>query len=128
MGRNGGQPSTCCLCTLQFPYIVLGLVPTGFIDLRISFDILLESLSFWKMVSMRFSWLSKKFTKAPFFRVTFSNFLWSLKRYSILLIYVSLSTITTGLPLSCFYWDLLKLQVLLRRILLWVFIILSEWI
>ena len=43
IGRNGGQPSTCCLCTLQFPYIIPGLVPTGFTNLRISFDILLES-------------------------------------------------------------------------------------
>ena len=29
---NGGQPCTSCFCTLQSPYIVPGLVPTGFID------------------------------------------------------------------------------------------------
>ena len=30
IGLNGGQPSSCCLCTLQFPYIIPGLIPTGF--------------------------------------------------------------------------------------------------
>ena len=52
--RNGGQPSTCCLCTLQFPHIIPGLVPTGFTNLLISFDILLESTRFLKMASIRF--------------------------------------------------------------------------
>ena len=42
IGLNGGQPSTSCLCTLQSPYIVPDLVLTGFIDFRISFDILLD--------------------------------------------------------------------------------------
>ena len=32
IGLNGGQPCTSCLCTLQSPYIVPGLVPTGFTD------------------------------------------------------------------------------------------------
>ena len=32
------------------------------------------------MVSIRFSWLATKFGKASFFKVTFTNFLWSLKR------------------------------------------------
>ena len=43
IGWNGGQLSTCCLCTLQFPYIIPGLVPTGFTGLRISFYTVLES-------------------------------------------------------------------------------------
>ena len=55
IGRNGGQLSTCCLCTLQFPYIMPGVVPTGFTVSSISFDILLESTRFLKMVSIRFS-------------------------------------------------------------------------
>ena len=53
--QNRGQPSTCCLCTLQFPYIIPGLVPTGFINLHISFGILPESPRFLKMVSICFS-------------------------------------------------------------------------
>lgn len=36
-GNGGWKPYTCCLCTLQSPYIVPGLVPTGFTHLRISF-------------------------------------------------------------------------------------------
>ena len=48
--RNGGQPSIYCLCTLQLPYIKPELVPTGFTDLSISFDVLLESTKFLKMV------------------------------------------------------------------------------
>ena len=41
--RGGGQPSTSCLCTLQSPYM------------KISFDILLESIKFLKVVSIGFS-------------------------------------------------------------------------
>ena len=33
IGRNGGQPSTCSLYTLQFPYIIPGQVLTAFPDL-----------------------------------------------------------------------------------------------
>ena len=40
--RNGGHPSSKCLCTLQSPCILPGLVLTGFTGLRISSDILLE--------------------------------------------------------------------------------------
>ena len=79
--RNGGQPSTCCLYTLQFPYKIPGLVATSFTNLRISFDILLESTSFLKMVSTRFSWLTRKFRKASSFKVTFPNFLWTNLKY-----------------------------------------------
>ena len=43
IGQNGGELSTCCLCTLQFPYIIPSLVPTGFTNLHISFDILLKT-------------------------------------------------------------------------------------
>ena len=71
IGRNEGQASTCYVCTLEFPYIIPGLVPTGFMNLRISFDILLESTSFLKMLPIRFSWLITKFRKASFFKVTF---------------------------------------------------------
>ena len=54
--RNGRwKPYTCCLCTLQSPYRVPGLAPTGFTDLRYFFDILLKSTRFLKMVSIRFS-------------------------------------------------------------------------
>ena len=55
IGRNGGQPSTYCLCTLQLQCIIPDLVPTGFTNLRISFDILLETIRFLKMVSIRIS-------------------------------------------------------------------------
>ena len=60
LDRNGGQPSTCYLCTLQFPYIIPGLVPTCFTNLHISFGILLEPTRFLKMVPMHFSCLTKK--------------------------------------------------------------------
>ena len=53
-GLNGGEPSTCCACALQFLYIKPGLVPIGFTDLRISFDILLELTRFLKRMSIRF--------------------------------------------------------------------------
>ena len=43
IGLNVGQPSTTYKFTLQNTYIVPGLFPTGFIELPISFDILLES-------------------------------------------------------------------------------------
>ena len=43
--RNGWQPSTCCLYNLQFQYIILNLVPTGFTNLRISFDILTVTIN-----------------------------------------------------------------------------------
>ena len=46
-GVGGGQPSNCCLWTLQFPYIIPGLVSAGFTNLHISFDILLESTRFY---------------------------------------------------------------------------------
>ena len=61
IGLNGVQPSTCCLYTLQSPYIVPGLVPTNFIDVSVSSEILLQSIKFLKMVSILFSWLSAKF-------------------------------------------------------------------
>ena len=111
IGRNGRQTSTCSFSSLQFPYIILGLVPTGFTNLRIFFHILLQSTRFLKMLSIRFSWLTTKFRKAPFFKLTFSNFLWSLKRFYILLMSVSLSTITTELPLSDF-WIMISLFLL----------------
>ena len=41
--RNGRHSSTCYLCTLQSLYTVPSLVPTGFPDFCISFDIVLES-------------------------------------------------------------------------------------
>ena len=46
IGLRGGQLSTHFLCTLQEPYIIPGLVPTGFRCLRVSSDMLLESTSF----------------------------------------------------------------------------------
>ena len=42
-GGGGGQPTTYCLCTFQSPYM------------KISFDILLESIKFLKVVSIGFS-------------------------------------------------------------------------
>ena len=42
--RNEEQLSTCCLGTLQFPYKIPSQVPTGFTNLRISFDVLLNQL------------------------------------------------------------------------------------
>ena len=51
IGLNAGQLFISFLCTLQSPYIVSGPVSTGFKDLRIYFDILLESNRFLKMVS-----------------------------------------------------------------------------
>ena len=86
IGLNGGHPSSSCLCTLQSPYIVPGLVSTGFIELRIFSDILLESVKLLKMVYMRFYWFTAKFRKVSIFKVTLSNIFWSLKRFSILLI------------------------------------------
>ena len=69
LGRNGGHPSTCCLCTLQSPYVVPGLVQTGFTDFCISFDINinLELTTFLQMLSGRFSSLPTKFRKASSF-------------------------------------------------------------
>ena len=52
---NGGQPSTFCSGTLQSPSILPDVVPTGFIDLSISFDMLLKSTKFSGIVFMRFS-------------------------------------------------------------------------
>ena len=73
IGENRGQSSTCCLCTLIFPYIS-GLAPNGFTDLHVSLDILLESTRFLKMVSIRSYQLTAKFRKASYFKVTFPNF------------------------------------------------------
>ena len=55
IGLNLWQPSTSCLCTFKNPYIIPRLVPTGFTELHLSFDILLESTKFSKMGSVRFS-------------------------------------------------------------------------
>ena len=49
------------LGTLQSRYIIPGLVPTGFRDLLVSSDMLLDATSFLKMFSTRFSWLIAKF-------------------------------------------------------------------
>ena len=54
IGRNGDQPSTCYFCALQSPYIVPGLVPTGFTELCIYFDIILELTRSLKVVSIHF--------------------------------------------------------------------------
>ena len=72
--RNGGHPSSWCLCTLQSPYIVLGLVQTGFTDLRISFDILLDLTRYMNKVSVRFSSLTTKFRKLHFLQYFFQIF------------------------------------------------------
>ena len=50
IGRNGWQPSTCCLCTLELVCIMPVLVPTGFTNLLILFNILLESIRFLNSV------------------------------------------------------------------------------
>lgn len=42
-----------CLCTLQSPYIVTGLVLTGFTDLSVSFDIMLESSRFSEKITLK---------------------------------------------------------------------------
>ena len=42
IGLKGGLPSTHYLCILQEPYIIPGLVPTGFRCFRVSSDMLLE--------------------------------------------------------------------------------------
>ena len=55
IGLKGGQPSTHFLCTLLDPYIIPGLVPTGFRCHRVSSDMLLELTSFLYILSMRFS-------------------------------------------------------------------------
>ena len=52
---------------LQSPYIVSGLVPTGFLNLSIPFDLPLELNKTLKMVSTSFS---TKFRKTLFFKVT----------------------------------------------------------
>ena len=54
-GRNDGKSSTCCLFIFQLPYKAPGLAPTGFTDLRIYFDTLLESARFVKKMSILFS-------------------------------------------------------------------------
>ena len=59
------------LRTLQSPYIIPGLVPTGFRDLLVSSDMLLDARSFFKMLSTRFSWLIAKFKIPSFFRLFF---------------------------------------------------------
>ena len=46
IGLKVGQPSTYFLCTLQEPYIIPGLVSSGFRCLLVSSDMLLESGSF----------------------------------------------------------------------------------
>ena len=43
---KGRQPLKHFLCTLQKPYIIIGLAPTGFRCLRVSTNVLLESTSF----------------------------------------------------------------------------------
>ena len=53
-GMKGGQPSTHLLYILQEPYIILGLVPTGFRCQRVSSDMLLESTSFSNFISAFF--------------------------------------------------------------------------
>ena len=87
IGLNGGQSSTSCFYTLKSPYIVPSIVPTGFIDLPMSLDILLEWTKFWKMVPMPILLLFHyKIWKSVIFKVTLSNVFWSLKRFPILLI------------------------------------------
>ena len=46
IGLKGEQWSKYFLCTLKEPYIILGLVPTGFRCFGITSDILIESTSF----------------------------------------------------------------------------------
>ena len=53
IGRNGG--SHLLVVYVLAIYIIPELTFTGFINLRVSFDILLESTGFLKMVSIRFS-------------------------------------------------------------------------
>ena len=67
IGLKGGQPLTRFLCTLQEIYIIPGLVFTGFRCLLVSSDMLLESTSFLKILSMSFSRLVIKFKKLSSF-------------------------------------------------------------
>ena len=62
IGRNGWQPSTCCLCTLELVCIIPALVPTGFTNLRILFDILLESTKFLNSVYTFFFYFTLYFS------------------------------------------------------------------
>ena len=98
------------LCIFHEPYIIPDLVSTGFRCLGVSWDILLESASFLQILLMRFSWLVTKFKKLSSFTAVFWNLLWSLKKLSILSIY--LPTLTIELHLLNL-WDLLEHPVLL---------------
>ena len=46
IGRIGGQFPTLALCTLHEPYMIPGLVPTGFKDFLVFSVILLDSTNF----------------------------------------------------------------------------------
>ena len=88
-------------CYPQYLYYS-GLAATSFRCLRVSSDMLLGSTSFLQILSMGF-WLVIKFKKFSYFTSVFWNLLWSLKKFSFFLIFVSLSTITIELPLSDFW-------------------------
>ena len=68
---KGGQPSSHFLCTLQEPYIIPGLVPTGFRCPRVSLDMLLELTSFLYILSTGFSCLVTIFKKLSSFTAVF---------------------------------------------------------
>ena len=52
---GGGAAIYMLIMYLAISIHIPGLVPTGFTNLRISFEILLESTRFLKIVSIRFS-------------------------------------------------------------------------
>ena len=58
--------------------------PNWFKNLFISLDMLLDRRSFFKILSTRFSWLTAKFKIPSFFRLGFSDFCMSFRRFSIL--------------------------------------------
>ena len=74
IGLKGGQPFTHFLCTLQEPYIVPGLVPTGFRCLRVSSDILLKSTRFLKIFINVFFLTGNKIQKNLAFNSSFLKF------------------------------------------------------
>ena len=106
IGLKGGQPSTYFLWRLQYPYIISDLVPTGFRCLRVFGHAVRVNKLFINFINVLFL-TGNKMQEIIIF---FWNFLSSLQKFFIYLIYVSLTNIDIELPLSefwmkiCLFW------------------------
>ena len=78
---NGEQLFTIALCTLHEPYIIPGLLPTGFNDFLVFSDILFF-LDFWERYQWVIIWLSVGYIK-KLLKDGLKSFAWNVGKLKI---------------------------------------------